>query len=355
MMGSQPPEPPDRATRDADDLTKTRYGDPYSPPSAAGSLRRPATSTPDELAVQSVPAIGPTKPPALPSKRRAAASSPPEPLPPSAAEIPDPADPRTTVFVPLEHKAIEHGEQTRAAGSPQAVAPELTLRSMPAPDRARGGGDGKGTLVRKVPSPRLRMSRTDVIVSNPLARRVYPRDTLVVAPARGGSRWPLLSMLALALSVVALGVAIATLAPRDSARGSKAALAIAERRAALASPPEVAGHLAQIVQLPQAGGAPQREASPLTAAAPRLAHRTRVDPPPSMPATKRGRDSGPIRELEREARDHLAQGDYAAAKRSYERLRALAPSRREYAAMLDLLTARLASCGRPGADRCSPP
>ena len=371
MMGSKPPEPPDRATPDAHDLTKTRYGDPYSPPSAAGSPS--PNAAPNSIAVQPVRAVsvgaappaatrparasdseppaaseppprtsspaerGAAKPPALPGKRRSADSAPPDSVPPSAASSAAPIEPEA--------------------------------RQTPEPERARGGVDGvRSTLGWGTPpSPRLRMSRSDVFVPNPsLARRVYPRDTLNVPPPRRWSLWPVLSLAALGVSVVALGVAIATLAPRSPARSSKAtaghaAATITDHSAAT----QAAGDLAPMSALPEG-----RPSAPLTAAepaaprpihrdaAPRRPHVEQLPPPVPVSASKRraaGPDPTMIAELEREARDRLAEADYAAAKGIYERLRAAVPARREYAAMVDLLTTRLASCGQPGAAPCSNP
>jgi hypothetical protein len=214
------------------------------------------------------------------------------------------------------------------------------------------------------------MSRTDVFVPNPsLARRVYPRDTVMVPPPRRWSLWPVLSMSALGVSVIALGVAIATLAPRSPARNTKATpghapATITDRNAAT----QAASDLTRASALPEASETPPP--LPLTAAEPSASRAIHCDAPPRRPhdgqlpapvpasTSKRraaGTDASMLAELEREARDRLADGDYASAKRIYERLRAAAPSRREYAAMVDLLTTRLASCGQPGAAPCSPP
>jgi hypothetical protein len=120
-------------------------------------------------------------------------------------------------------------------------------------------------------------------------------------------------------------------------------------------PPTAAVPGAQVATDLAAATDPAAAAVAAPAVAPSPAAAAPVAPPatpvgPAAPAT------GAAAELEKQAIERLMANDYPAAKRLYTQLRAVTPTRAEYAVMIDLLErASTATCGQPGQAPCAAP
>jgi hypothetical protein len=79
-------------------------------------------------------------------------------------------------------------------------------------------------------------------------------------------------------------------------------------------------------------------------------------PAAAAPVASAAPATGAAAELEKQAIERLMANDYPAAKRLYTQLRAVTPTRAEYAVMIDLLErASAVPCGQPGQAPCAAP
>jgi hypothetical protein len=179
-------------------------------------------------------------------------------------------------------------------------------------------------------------------------------------------RWPAVSLLVLA--ILAFGGVIAARAPQLLPGPLAAVLAghgdNTAEQPETALDPQRAGGLADPQPMaadPGAQPAPvvtdvAAAIDPSTAAAAPAAPAPTAAPAIPRSPVAAAPSSGAAAQLEKEAIERLMANDYPAAKQLYQRLRAQAPTRAEYAVMLDLLDrASAAPCGQPGQAPCATP
>jgi hypothetical protein len=223
-----------------------------------------------------------------------------------------------------------------------------------APSAAASAGQPNGML-----ATRLVTFEPGVLVSESASRTSLSEgevpglnETDQAGPSRPAPvrRWPALSLLGLAF--VAFGGVIVVRAP-GLLPAPLAALVARPPAAAPAEPPTAAEAPVPGEPAPLAPAAdvaqPTAAEQPEPAAAPAVAQPSAASQPPLAV-------QGHSAELEKQAIDSLLANDYAAARASYEQLRAAEPARPEYGIMLDLLARELTpACGGPGQVPCTGP
>lgn len=160
------------------------------------------------------------------------------------------------------------------------------------------------------------------------------------APSKPVRRWPALLLLTLAL--LAFGAVVVLRAPHLLPPPvAKLVYRLYTRGAAV--PPPSTATTAPVPSDGVPGPAVLAPTPEITAPAP-------APEPRRLPIQVQGG----LAELEKQAIDRLLANDYPAAKLAYERLHTAAPSRGEYAVMVELLTRALTepACGQPGQEPC---
>ena len=233
-----------------------------------------------------------------------------------------------------------HGSDGPRAPEPRAAEPRMHLQLDEHEERGTGRAEPNPLATRHAAEHLGKLlpddEATDVVRPRlALSERTTKRT---VAPAR--KLWPALSLLGAAV-VIGGGLLIWQNLRSPAARGAQAE---AGPGVVLAPAPALPSTAREPVGVPPMAPSTVTDVSAAT--------QERAALKPAAPAVM-VQPQGSAPELEKQAIELLIAKDYANAARVYERLRALEPERREYAAMYSMLTRSAGTCGRPGQEPCT--